>query len=92
MRPRALLAAAGAIALLARSPLAKAEVREAVERVAEAWRARGASVAVDRSRFLNDDGDEPRPVVVALPDLPDGPCTTVLLLGARGLGFHVRAP
>lgn len=59
-------------------------------RLAEAWRAVGASVVLDKTRFLVEDGDEDKHVVIALPDLPDGECTTVALLGARGLGFHVR--
>src|ERR1019366_4037109 len=45
-----------------------------------------AGAWVDRPRFLNDD----ETLAVALPELPDGECTTVVLLGARGLGFHVR--
>jgi hypothetical protein len=69
---------------------AHAELRESVERLAEAWRAVGASVVVDKTRFLNDDTDDQRPVVVVLPELPEGECTTVVLMGARGLGFHVR--
>jgi hypothetical protein len=69
------------------APSACAEVREAAERVAGAWRAVGASVVVDKTRFLNDD----QTLAIALPDLPDGACTTVVLLGARGLGFHVSA-
>src|SRR5205085_10241809 len=66
---------------------AHAELREAAQRVAEAWRAVGAAVIVDRTRFLNDDGTLP----LVLPDLPEGDCTTMVLLGARGLGFHVSA-
>jgi hypothetical protein len=62
----------------------RAEVREAAERVAAAWRAVGASVVVDKPRFLNDD----QTLAITLPELPDGACTTVVLLGARGLGFH----
>ncbi|MBV9947269.1 MAG: hypothetical protein JOZ69_10510 [Myxococcales bacterium] len=69
---------------------ARAELRESAERVAESWRSVGAVVAIDKSRFLTDDNDDQRPLVVALPELPEGDCTTVLLLGARGLGFHVR--
>ena len=57
------------------------------DRLAETWRGVGASVVVDRTRFLNDD----ETIVVALPDLPEGDCTTVVLLGPRGLGFHARA-
>jgi hypothetical protein len=72
--------------------LARAELHEAAERVAEAWRGTGATVAVDRTRFLSDESDDERPVVIELPELPPGACTTVVLLGARGLGFHVRLP
>ncbi len=69
---------------------ARAELRESVERLAEAWRGVGASVVIDKTRFLEDDGGEQRPVVVVLPELPEGECTTIVLMGARGLGFHVR--
>ena len=91
-RARMATALAVATATMAYQPSAHAELHEAVERVAEAWRAVGAAVAVDKARFLTDDSDDQRPVVVALPELPDGECTTVVLLGARGLGFHVRLP
>jgi hypothetical protein len=47
----------------------------------------GAAVVVDRTRFLNDDGT----LTLVLPELPEGDCTTMVLLGARGLGFHVSA-
>jgi hypothetical protein len=69
---------------------ARADLRDTVARLADAWRAVGASVVVDKPRFLDDDSDDRRPIVVILPDLPEGDCTTVALLGARGLGFHVR--
>ena len=71
---------------------AHAELHESVERVADAWRAVGASVVVDKTRFLTDDSDDDRPVFIGLPSLPEGECTTLVLLGARGLGFHVRLP
>lgn len=61
-----------------------APVSEATERVARGWRSAGAAVVVDRSRFLHDGAT----TVVVLPDLPPGECTSVALLGARGLGFH----
>jgi hypothetical protein len=71
---------------------ARAELHDSVERLAEAWRGVGAAVVIDKPRFLEDDRGDQRPIVVALPDLPEGDCTTVVLLGARGLGFHVRLP
>lgn len=66
------------------------DLRESARRVAEAWRGAGASVVVDRTRFLNDGNDERRPVALVLPQLPPGECTTVGLVGARGLGFRAR--
>lgn len=69
---------------------AQAELRDSVQRLAEAWRGVGASVVVDKTRFLEDDSDDKSPVVVVLPELPEGECTTVVMMGARGLGFHVR--
>ena len=79
-------AAAAALAILASTRGAGAQLHASIDRLAQAWRGVGASVVVDRSRFLNDD----ETIAVALPELPDGECTTVVLLGARGLGFHVR--
>lgn len=69
---------------------AEGNLADESSRLADAWRAVGASVIVDKTRFLVEDGDEDRHVIIALPDLPDGECTTIALLGARGLGFHVR--
>jgi hypothetical protein len=87
-------AAASAVAVVAAAwcASAHAQLEEAVERIADAWRAVGASVAVDKTRFLTDDNDDDHPIVVVPPDLPQGECTTLVLLGARGLGFHVRLP
>jgi len=78
-----------AVALTTTNP-ANADLHEAVQRLAEAWRAVGASVVVDKSRFLADDRDERHPISMVLPNLPEGECTTVVILGARGLGFRVR--
>ena len=63
------------------------DLRDGVQHIVEAWRAAGATVIVEKTRFL-DEGTE---VAITLPALPDGDCTTVVLLGARGLGFHARA-
>jgi hypothetical protein len=83
-------AVAGACLLAGGEARAAGDLTDESARLAEAWRAVGASVVVDKTRFLVEDGDEDRHVVIALPDLPDGECTTIALLGARGLGFHVR--
>jgi len=71
------------------APPARADLREAAERVAQTWRDAGGYVVVDRTRFLNDDESLP----VLLPPLPESAgaeCTTVVLIGARGLGFHAN--
>lgn len=86
----AFLACSVAAAAVGHGREARAELHESVERLAEAWRGVGASVVIDRTRFLNDDSGDQRPVVVVLPDLPEGECTTIVMIGARGLGFHVR--
>lgn len=86
------MATCAAVMAAAYAAPAHGELRESIQRVAEAWRAVGASVVVDRSRFLTDETDDQRPIAVVLPDLPEGDCTTVVMLGARGLGFHVRVP
>jgi hypothetical protein len=92
-RARALLVGGALLASsLTRGGPARAELRESVDRLAEAWRAVGASVVIDRSRFLQEESDDRKPVVFVLPDLPAGECLTVVLMGARGLGFHVRVP
>ncbi len=70
--------------------VASAEIHEASERLADAWRSLGAVVVLDRPRFLVDENGDHRPIVVALPPMPHGKCTTIVLLGARGLGFHVQ--
>jgi hypothetical protein len=93
-RSRRTFLAACAIAVGASgyAPEARAELRASVERLAQAWRDVGASVVLDKTRFLEDDSDDKSPVVVALPELPEGECTTIVMMGARGLGFHVRIP
>ncbi len=89
MHRRRTASAAGAmvLALGTGEGVAGAQLHASIDRLAETWRGVGASVVVDRTRFLNDD----ETIVIALPDLPEGDCTTVVLLGARGLGFHARA-
>jgi hypothetical protein len=91
-RARAALGAAVLAACATLASEARADLRESADRIAEAWRAVGASVVIDKPRFLEEESDDRRPIVVVLPELPEGECTTVVLLGARGLGFHVRVP
>ncbi len=82
------VAAAGAVAIAtaASERVAFGQLHALVDRIAEAWRSAGASVVVDKSRFLDDD----ETIAVVLPELPEGNCSTVVFLGPRGLGFHVR--
>ena len=80
----------GAAVLVQAAP-ARADLHDEAERLAEAWRAVGASVVVDVPRFLEEgEPDRDRHTVVVVPELPEGECTTVVLLGSRGLGFHVK--
>ncbi len=92
MRGRAtLLPALLALACELAGGPARAELRDEAERLAGVWRAVGATVVVDQAHFLLE--GEPlrdRHVVVSVPELPDGACTTIALLGSRGLGFHVK--
>jgi hypothetical protein len=85
-------AAACALGIASTAGPARADLHDAAERLAEAWRGVGAAVVVDQSRFLGDDRDDQHPLVISVPDLPEGECTTIVVLGARGLGFHVRFP
>lgn len=80
------IAGAATIAGLAVARPAAGELRESIGRVAQVWRDAGATVIVDKTRFLNEGETK----AIAVPDLPRGECTTVALLGARGLGFHAR--
>jgi hypothetical protein len=82
---RTALTLAATMVLLAQGAPARADLHQMIQTVAQTWKAAGAIVVVDDTRFLNEDQTIP----VLLPDLPDGACTTVLLLGSRGLGFRV---
>jgi hypothetical protein len=67
------------------APGASAQVRDAALRVEREWRASGAVVVRGASRFLNDD----ETLGLVLASLP-GDCTTLGIVGARGMSFHVR--
>ncbi len=83
----AAIAIAVALACCGAARDARAQLRAAADRLAGAWRDAGASVVVDVPRFLNDD----ETLALTLPPLPEGECTTIVLLGSRGMGFHARA-
>jgi hypothetical protein len=69
------------------SGAARADLREVAERVAAQWRAAGAKVERGPTRFLYE--DETMTVAVGAPATVDG-CTSVALIGARGLSFHAK--
>jgi hypothetical protein len=77
-------AALGTVATTARP--APGELRESIAHLAQVWRAAEAIVVIDAPRFLNDDETS----ALVLPDMPPAECTTLALLGPRGLGFHAR--
>ncbi|MDP9149186.1 MAG: hypothetical protein M3O36_04490 [Myxococcota bacterium] len=83
-------ASAVAAAAVVSASTTSAQIHEVSERLAAAWREAGAAVVIEKALFLSDDNDEERPVVIALTAATDQECTTVAVLGARGLGFHVR--
>lgn len=69
--------------LLTHAAVADAQLRDEAERVAETWRASGASALLLKTRFLNSERTD-----VLLPAEPVARCTTVAFLGARGLSFR----
>jgi hypothetical protein len=81
---RAVAWAAGFM-LVAHARVANAQLREEAERVADAWRASGATVFALKTRFLNGE----RATNVPLPALPREACSTLAFLGTRGSSFRV---
>jgi hypothetical protein len=79
------MAWASGFMLVAHARVADAQLREEAERVAEAWRASGATVSTLKTRFLNGE----RAANVPLPELPPATCSTLAFLGARGSSFRV---
>src|SRR5262245_13717377 len=71
---------------LAWAPSAGADVREEAARIVDQWTRGGGAVSVGPPRFLYDD----ETVYVQLPAGTDKKCTSIALLGARGLSFHAR--
>lgn len=69
---------------------AHADAREVADRVLEQWRAAGGHVAALPSRFVFDD----ETVVVQVPGSGPGEeaagCTSIALIGARGLSFRAK--
>jgi hypothetical protein len=80
---RAVALAAAFAALL--PGLARAEVRELADRLAEAWKASGQAVLRVPARFIYED----ETVTMSLPPAP-GKCIAVAIIGPRGLSFHAR--
>ncbi len=63
------------------------EVQTAARRVEAEWRRAGADVAVQPTRFVYDNETARLTVPEGGGDLP---CTTIALVGARGLSFHAK--
>jgi hypothetical protein len=86
MRARRAAALAFMTATLGQQGQGRAGLRDSSERLAQVWREAGATVVMYKTRFLNED----ETMTVTVPTLPSAECTTIVFLGARGLGFHVR--
>ncbi len=63
-------------------------IREAAERVASEWRKAGAVVERGPARFLYE--NETMTLTLPASTAGDRACTTIALLGARGLSFHAK--
>jgi hypothetical protein len=74
-----------AVAMLAASGSARAELRELANGVRDRWRGAGAETVAGTPRFLTED----EVVSIAIPSKAAA-CVSVLFVGARGLSFHVR--
>ncbi len=64
---------------------AHAELHELATRVADAYRASGARVVALPTRFLYED----ETLILSVPPSAGAKCTTIAVVGARGLSFHV---
>ncbi len=64
---------------------ARADLRTDATRVADQWRAAGATVSISAPRFLSED----EKVSLLLPR-GDAECVSVALVGARGMSFHAK--
>ncbi len=64
---------------------AHAELRELAARVSDSYRAAGARVVALPTRFLYED----ETLVITPPGAAGARCTTMSVIGARGLSFHI---
>jgi len=83
--PAALGIALAAAALTSAAP-AHADLREAAARVRDQWRAAGAAVTDAAPRFLYED----ETATLRLDASAALRCTTVAMIGPRGLSFHAK--
>jgi len=72
----------------ARAQTERESVREAADRVAAEWRKAGAVVERGPARFLYE--NETMTLTLPASSVDDRVCTTIALLGARGLSFHAK--
>ncbi len=89
MRPRAasfVVVASVALVVTLVAPAASADLRDLGARANDQWKASGAAVAAVPTRFIYDS----ETIAISLPPLAAQRCTTVALIGARGLSFHAK--
>ncbi|MEO6575398.1 MAG: hypothetical protein ABIP89_16240, partial [Polyangiaceae bacterium] len=89
MRPSAAYVAlfAPVVALITSLPRdASADLRDLGTRANDQWKASGAAVSAAPTRFIYDS----ETIAIALPPMAAQRCTTVALIGARGLSFHAK--
>ncbi len=65
---------------------AHADLRDIASRVQDEWQRAGARVTRSPTRFVYED----ETATFAVSAAPEGGCTTVAMVGARGLSFHVK--
>lgn len=75
-----------ALLLTSIAPAVSADLRDLGARANDQWRASGAAVAAVPTRFIYDS----ETIGVVLPPMPSQRCTTVALIGARGMSFHAK--
>jgi hypothetical protein len=75
-----------AVGLACSAHPAHGDLRDSAGRVVEEWRRAGAEVGRAPARFLYED----ETASITVPPAPHGMCTSVAVVGARGLSFHAR--
>ncbi len=91
MRAAWLVVSAGAALCAARPARADGEsLRQEADRVEDEWRKAGAIVMRSPTRFLYD--NETSTLLLPEPETSPQACTTVAMIGGRGVSFHAKVP